>query len=132
MATKPQATRNVAQGNGIPAGFAPVESSVYADNWDPNVGDSIQGIWTSVRAVELQQGRETVTRRVATIRVPDEEPVALWESANLRGLFDTAKPNQEVYIRFDGVGAATKKGYSPPKMYTVALGNIFDDDDIPF
>lgn len=126
------ATKKTPPSNGIPAGFAPVMSSTYADTWDPNEGDSIQGIWSDVREVELQQGRETVMRRVATIKREGEEPVALWESANLRGLFETAKRNQEIWIRYDGVGAATKKGYAPPKMYTVALGNILDDDDIPF
>lgn len=114
-----------------PKGFAPVVSSNFAETWDPNEGDFIQGIWASVREVELQQGREMVTRRVATITRQGEDDVALWESANLRGLFETAKLGQEIWIRFDGLGAATKKGYAPPKLYTVALGQLADDD-IPF
>ena len=113
-----------------PANFIPIMSSSFADTWDPNPGDAIRGIWAAVREVELQQGRETVTRRVATIHVPDGEDVALWESANLRGLFEKAQVGQEIWIRFDGHGESNKKGYAPPKLYTVALGEIVDD--IPF
>lgn len=108
----------------IPEGFEQIGGG-YAASWKPEELGVLHGPVTGgVREVEMTIGRKKQVRRCMEVtRKKSGERFTVWESAALGALFDQiveTGEGPEVYIRFDGLGAA-KKGQNPPKLFTVAI-----------
>jgi hypothetical protein len=108
----------------IPAGMKTLGGG-FAPTWKPEEHSVLHGLVTGdVKTVEMTIGRKKQDRRCVEITEHDtQERFTVWESAALGELFDVLAEdgiNQDVYIRFDGLGTA-KKGQNPPKLFTVAI-----------
>lgn len=110
------------QAPGLPSGFTAIEG--YAPKWDHEAEPVLQGTWGKVRDVEVIRGRgkkaESDTAQVCDVTKEDGHAVAVWNSAGLKQLFETAEEGQEVYIEFLGMGEA-KKGQNAPKLFRCAV-----------
>lgn len=121
---KPASATALPQGNDIPEGFKQVGGG-YAPTWKPETGESLKGVATSVKEVEMTIGRKKQTRRCVEVTDTDTgKRFAIWESAALGDWFDQLAESgegTEVFIRFDGLGKAKKAGQNPPKLFTAAV-----------
>lgn len=106
----------------VPDGFKPI-SGAFAPTWNPaedeNQPQELVGIWGKERTVQIRRGRGVQEQRVVPIQT-ETEAWTLWCSAGLVALFDSAEEDDEVYIRFDGLGQAKGK-QNPPKLFTTAI-----------
>ena len=115
-----------ANANAIPSGFSAL-SGDYPETHRFEDDPIIIGTWIGSRDAEITQGGRKVTRLVATVELESGERRSVWESAGLKGLFDSVAPGDQVYIRFDGMGTP-KPGMNAPKLFTTAIKK----SDIPF
>lgn len=104
----------------LPKGFTSIGG--MGESWKPTKkGASIQGVLIAVKNIKKKAPKkgENPMMKLATIRTTDGGEVQVWESSRLRALF-TVKKGTKVFVRFEGIGKAAKKGQNPPRLYTVA------------
>lgn len=102
----------------LPKGYKIVSGDGFAKSFFfTKRGDFVEGKVISVKGLTYD-GKK---REILTLQTKKHGPVAIWDSAGLKPLFDSIKKNDEVYIRFDGLGTPKKKGYSAPKLFTVGV-----------
>lgn len=103
----------------IPEGFEEVSTTI-PEAWKPEEpGDELIGTWLKEETLELRQGRGTREQRVGTVLTPEGERRSVYCSAFLTPLFDEVRVDDEIWIRYDGLGEASG-GKQAPKLFTTA------------
>lgn len=111
----------------LPKGYKSISGTNSWPGSKPKKGATLEGVIVKFDAVkqkrEEKDGKKTVVKtvtvKVARIRSKDDSETSVWESAGLKPLFNLKK-GATVFLRFDGMGKAKQKGWSAPKLYTIA------------
>jgi len=109
----------------LPKGFAPITRS--GDSWpndDTKKGDVLQGTVIEYEFVKTKYSDEgDDSENLCHIEADDGKTYKVWICGALRGLFEEDYTDSQVWIRYDGVGPATKIGRKMvhPKMFTPAF-----------
>ena len=104
----------------LPKGFTSVGG--FGESWKPTrKGESIQGVILGFKKVKKKSPKkgEDPFFSIVTLKT-DLGEMQIFKSAMLAALF-ALKKGAKVYVRFDGVGKAFKKGHNAPRNYTVAV-----------
>lgn len=86
----------------IPEGFRRLETGNFPPVHDFTKAAELQGTVNSIKTVEVKTGRKVDKTRIMYVADENGVLVSVWESAALEGLFDEAKPGDEVYIQYTG------------------------------
>ena len=110
--------KKAAKGSGskakIPAGFTQVDDggSFGSGSHDFQKHKILQGTVVSVDTVKVSDPdnkSKKIPRRVMRVKNGDNVTSSVWESFQLKGLFDAAKKGKQVYIQFLGQKKIGKK-----------------------
>lgn len=106
---------------GLPAGFKQITGD-FAPKWDFKKNPELQGTVFEIKAVAGKRKGKNKRKdsRVMTIADSNGEIHAVWHSAGLNGLFDTAEKGSEVYIRYVGLKKIAGKP-QPMKEFVTAM-----------
>ena len=88
----------------LPQGFRSTSGGDFPPVKTLGVGETFQGIVQEIRGVEIMVRKQKKTTRIMSIAQKDTgEIFSFWESAGLKGLFEQAKPGDEVFIGYNGL-----------------------------
>jgi hypothetical protein len=112
----------------LPEGYAPVMNGEFGEEWDYENFPSLVGILTgATREVTTGKGRSEHTSRVINVASADDGVIyTVWESASLRGWFDTIArcgDGARVAVVFQGFRDVGKA--APMKVF---IGSVHADD----
>lgn len=112
----------------LPEGFAPVMNGEFGEEWDYETNNLLQGVLTGdIREVTTGKGRSEHTSRVVNVASSDDGVIyTVWESASLRGWFDTiarCASGARVAVVFQGFRDVGKA--APMKVF---IGSVHQDD----
>jgi len=105
--------------NKLPEGFRDLSGG--GEEWQPVIGESIQGVVRRIKMIPKGTGSVKVDTRVMLLDT-QKGAMQVWESAMLGDLFDEAKEGDVVFIRFDET--KQNKTDNPTKMFTVGLKKL--------
>lgn len=87
----------------IPEGYEVIKTSDFAESFDfEEIGDSIEGKVIAVRDVEITKNKKKINTRVMEIETKNGS-FSVWESVQLKGLFDMEPIGSEVFILYKGI-----------------------------
>lgn len=103
----------------MPAGFETVSDGSLANTHDFDKNPICTGVVRSLKVVPVRRGRVMEDNRLLTVEVEDGT-VAVWESANLKDLFDMVEPGDSVYIEKIGT-IDLQNGLNPMKQFQTGI-----------
>lgn len=119
----PKQNRVRAASAAVPAGFVNTSQSSFPKAWNPDEGETLQGIVTAVRKVSakvLKYDNAAKGQMVTIVSVADEngEIHGVFESKALEDFCAKVKEGDEVFLRLDEVRKIGKKRF---KAFTAAI-----------
>ena len=104
----------------LPKGFKAITGG-FGDAIDWKEGVVVTGPVLEIKTITKKNPKkgEAPTTRLLRVKTKDGEKT-VWEKATLRGLFDSVKKGQVVYIEHVGMGVA-KKGQSAPHLFVAGI-----------
>lgn len=105
--------------NAIPDGFEMVSDGTLVETHDFKREAVVMGRVLSMKTVQVRRGRNTEDNRVMTVDM-GEKTTAVWESANLKDLFDSVAKGDDVYIKYTG-DVDLNNGLNPMKQFVTGV-----------
>lgn len=99
----------------LPAGMEMVSDGSLANTHDFKKEPVVMGPVVAIKVVPVRRGRVMEDNRLMTIDTGDKQ-VAVWESANLKDLFDRVAVGGVVYIKLTG-SIDLDNGLNPMKQF---------------
>lgn len=96
-----QATPAKSKAPQLPKGFQPIKGD-FGTKWDYEANPILEGTVTRMDRVEVGKGKNRRESGVMDVTTKDGSVVTVWESAALRGLFQTVSPGFKVYLAYLG------------------------------